>query len=101
MGPADQLATLLEELEAYQPDLVRRPRIVVGSKADVATFDPPDDAQLTMSGVTGSGVEPVVGRLAALVKEAREDIEVGTGDTVIGDDHAAVVEWSLWVEHRH
>src|SRR5436190_23666108 len=34
--PAEQARVLLEELGRYQPDLLDRPRLVVGSKADVA-----------------------------------------------------------------
>src|SRR3954463_14149600 len=37
--PADQEKILLEELGRYRPDLLERPRLVVGSKADAA---PPD-----------------------------------------------------------
>src|ERR1700676_3553923 len=40
IAPSEQLRVLLDELERYQPDLVDRPRLVVGSKADmVATVD--------------------------------------------------------------
>jgi GTPase len=35
LPPADQLAVLLRELEAYQPDLLDRPRLVIGSRADL------------------------------------------------------------------
>ena len=35
MAPAEQLAVLLDELVRYQPDLLDRPRVVVGSKADM------------------------------------------------------------------
>ncbi len=34
--PAEQYRVLLDELERYQPDLVERPRLVVGSKLDAA-----------------------------------------------------------------
>ena len=36
--PAEQEAILLDELERYRPELLDRPRVVVGTKADVATF---------------------------------------------------------------
>ena len=39
--PAEQEEVLLAELGRYRPDLLERPRIVVGSKADVATAAPP------------------------------------------------------------
>src|SRR5438105_8202787 len=38
-SPAEQERVLLDELRRYRPELLERPRIVVGSKADVA---PPD-----------------------------------------------------------
>lgn len=73
--PQEQLRVLLHELEAYQPELLTRPRVVVGSRADVATaaWDGP-----CMSSVTGSGLREVVGELATLVVEARAAEPVGT-----------------------
>jgi GTP-binding protein len=63
---------LLHELEAYRPELLDRPRVVVGSRADVApddvTFDGP-----RISAITGAGVRPVLGALAAAVRAAREE----------------------------
>lgn len=75
MAPDEQERILLRELEAYDPALVGRPRIVVGSKVDVA--DPAvlgDWSGLTMSAVTRQGVRAVVGKLAQLVSQAREAI---------------------------
>jgi GTP-binding protein len=73
--PEEQQRILLDELERYQPDLVERPRIVVGSKADAVTADyQPDGAfhpDLVISAVTGQGVKELVGRLSRLVTEAR------------------------------
>src|SRR5947209_577308 len=50
--PDEQEAVLLDELGRYEPELLERPRLVVGSKADVATaaFDRPD--ALAVSAVT-------------------------------------------------
>ncbi|MBU6227755.1 MAG: GTPase ObgE [Acidobacteria bacterium] len=75
MAPDEQERILLRELEAYDPALVGRPRIVVGSKVDVA--DPTVLASwsgLTMSAVTRQGVRAVVGKLAQMVSQAREAI---------------------------
>ena len=36
-APADQERVLLKELENYEPELLERPRLVVGSRADLAT----------------------------------------------------------------
>jgi GTP-binding protein len=66
--PADQERTLLEELGRYRPELLERPRLTVGTKADVAVL--PWDG-LRISAVTGEGVRPLLGRLLAMVEEAR------------------------------
>jgi GTP-binding protein len=75
-SPVEQERVLLRELAAYRPELLARPRLTVGTKADVV---PPDEVdgvdadrlELTMSAVTGQGVQPVLYRLADLVAEAR------------------------------
>ncbi|HVM40926.1 MAG TPA: Obg family GTPase CgtA, partial [Acidimicrobiia bacterium] len=72
VAPAEQERVLLGELERYQPDLLDRPRIVVGSRADVAD---PDLARefdgLRLSAVTREGLDALLGRLAVLISEAR------------------------------
>ena len=68
--PEEQQRILLQELGRYRPELLDRPRLVVGSKADVATL--PWDG-LRLSAATGEGVRPVVGRLAELVTKARAE----------------------------
>jgi GTPase len=84
--PAEQLAVLLDELEAYRPELARRPRLVVGSKADLGAAEGADgvDLDLTVSAVTGQGIDRLVGRLADEVRAAR----------------AALPEPSQFVVHR-
>ncbi len=66
--PARQQEVLLEELRRYRPELLDRPRLVVGTKADVAT-EPWDGPRI--SAVTGEGVPDLLHRTAALVSEAR------------------------------
>jgi len=61
---------LLEEMGRYRPDLLRRPRLTVGSKADMAGPEV-DWTGDRISAVTGDGVRPLVGRLVQLVEEAR------------------------------
>ncbi|HVL26859.1 MAG TPA: GTPase ObgE [Acidimicrobiales bacterium] len=68
--PADQEEVLLAELGSYRPELLERPRLVVGTKADVAAHPWPGDRP-RVSAVTGEGVDELVGRMAALVAEAR------------------------------
>ena len=76
--PADQLTVLLTELSRYRPELLGRPRLVVGSRADTA----PEAAFSSgstggsgsvgrLSSATGEGVPEVLGELSRLVAEAR------------------------------
>jgi GTP-binding protein len=67
---ADQLRVLLSELGSYRPDLLERPRLVVGSKADVGDDDDGVCDQV-LSAATGEGVAALTERLAVLVQEAR------------------------------
>ena len=78
-SPADQEAVLLDELRRYRPELLDRPRLVVGTKADITTttdpaelgFTPDGETRFVISAVTGDGVGPLVGAMARLVHEAR------------------------------
>src|SRR5436305_2263368 len=70
-APEEQERILLDELERYQPDLAERPRLVVGSKADVATM-PWDGPRL--SAATREGLQPVVYAVADLVRHARANL---------------------------
>ncbi|PIE32220.1 MAG: GTPase ObgE [Ilumatobacter coccineus] len=93
-SPADQERILLRELGAYQPELLERPRLVIGTKADVVTPD-----QLTelgwdrpvISAVTTAGVNQLVGQLAQLVAEAREVEPDPDGLVVIHPDPTGAV----------
>jgi len=80
-SPQDQERILLRELERYCPELLERPRVVVGSKADVAPADAGGPA-LRISGVTGAGTVELVGRLAGLVTAARA-AEASPGSMVV------------------
>jgi GTP-binding protein len=66
--PAEQERILLEELGRHEPALLERPRIVVGTKADVATL-PYDGSRV--SAVTGEGIDDLLGRIARAVVEVR------------------------------
>jgi GTPase len=89
--PDEQLRILLGELGGYQPELLTRPRIVVGSKDDLnapgaargvdGTEGP---CQMLLSSATGAGVQSLVQRLAAMVQEVRATVAVeATGAIVI------------------
>jgi GTP-binding protein len=69
---AEQQRVLLRELEQYQPDLVERPRLVIGSRGDLVTDVDADGLDLVISSVTGDGIEELTGRMATLVTEARQ-----------------------------
>ncbi len=66
--PARQKRVLVEELGRYRPELLDRPRLVIGSKADVALFD---FDGLRVSAVTHEGVDELLGTLGAMVADAR------------------------------
>jgi len=103
VSPEEQHRVLIDELGRYQPDLLERPRLVVGSKADMVapddlpstttpeTFDrdaePVDEhgfhPDLVISSVTGQGIPALVGRLATLVDQARTAEPESDGTIVI------------------
>ncbi|HMF03201.1 MAG TPA: GTPase ObgE [Acidimicrobiia bacterium] len=66
--PADQERVLLAELGRYRPELLDRPRLVVGSKSDVALHD---FDGLRVSAVTHEGLDELTGTLGAMVADAR------------------------------
>ena len=83
-GPAEQARILLEELGAYRPELLERPRLLVGSRADLVADGIADaesgrtvvtedglELDLTISAVTGAGLPRLVGRMAEEVRRAR------------------------------
>ena len=67
-APDEQERVLLRELARYRPELLERPRLVVGTKADVA--DAAYDG-MTISAVTHQGLDELLGVLGTLVKRAR------------------------------
>lgn len=69
--PEEQLEILLRELGDYRADLLERPRVLVGSKGDVAAYEM--GGLETISAVTGEGLDSLVGQLAGLATEARRD----------------------------
>ena len=105
--PAEQHRVLVDELRRYQPELLDRPRLVVGSKADMVadedlpetvaaeTFDrdaaagdaPAEDdvfhPDLVISAITGRGIPTLVGRLATMVVGARTAEPEADGTIVI------------------
>jgi GTP-binding protein len=86
--PSEQERILLHELGRYRPELLERPRVVVGSKTDVVADPAVDPAvgeaptEMQISAVTGQGIDQLLGRLAGLVVEAR-GAEVTPSATVV------------------
>jgi GTP-binding protein len=67
-SPEDQQRILLDELGKYRPELLERPRHVVGSRADIASLDW-DGPRL--SSITREGVLEATYAMAQLVRQAR------------------------------
>jgi GTP-binding protein len=80
IGPHEQEEILLRELGAYRPELLERPRIVVGTKADMATEEWDG---LSISAITNQGVRDLVGRMASLVHQARQEQPESEGLVII------------------
>ena len=82
LAPQEQLDVLVRELGDYQGDLLDRPRVVVGSKGDVAAYEMHDVP--TISSITGEGIDQLVAQLAGLVVQVRrEEIELLEHEVVI------------------
>jgi GTP-binding protein len=93
-SPAEQERILLHELGEYRPELLERPRLVVGTKADAVQLD--ELAELgfehpVISAVTGQNVRELVGRMASLVHEARQTTEEVEGLVVIRPEASGAV----------
>ena len=67
-SPSTQEEILISELGDYDATLLDRPRMVIGTKSDVATLPWTGP---TISAVTGQGIDTLVGDLRQLVEQAR------------------------------
>ncbi len=73
--PDEQLQILLKELQDYRPELVERPRIMVGSRSDVAEAQAVESFDgLVISAVTGRGLNELLTSLRNLVEDARSEL---------------------------
>jgi GTP-binding protein len=79
---AEQERILLEELSHYRPELLERPRLVVGSKCDAVAARDPRMPELCISSVSGEGLSELLGRLAVLVNEERA-MEGSAGGSIV------------------
>jgi GTP-binding protein len=96
VSPQEQERILLQELGQYQPDLLDRPRLVVGTKADAIQADELELLGWTgdiMSSVTRQGLSDLVGKMAMKVHDARQAIQHAEGVVTIRPEaKGAVVE---------
>jgi GTP-binding protein len=96
VAPDEQERVLLHELGEYQPELLERPRLVVGTKADVV--QPEQLVEIgwkhpVISAVTRQGLRELVGQMATLVHEARASAPEPEGLVVIRPEPTgAIVE---------
>ena len=74
-SPSEQEEILTRELGDYDATLLNRPRIVVGTKSDVATLPWTGP---TISAVTGQGIDTLIGEFRHLVEQARATDEQPT-----------------------
>jgi len=79
--PQDQERLLLQELGRYEPALLERPRVVIGSRLDIGVADP--SIELSVSAVTREGLSTLQGRLATEVKQARAAIDAPSAFVVL------------------
>jgi GTP-binding protein len=72
-SPERQHEVLLAELASHLPELADRPRVVIGSKCDVAEPSATEASfvELAVSSQRGDNLDVLVGRLAELVRAAR------------------------------
>ena len=83
-SPQAQLDILLRELESYDPQLLERPRVIVGTKIDSATVEMVDEWDgMLISAITNQGLRELVGRLASLVHSARQELPVLEGRVIL------------------
>ena len=68
--PAEQERVLLQELGRYRPEMLERPRVTVGTKADSAVYDWDG---MRISAITNEGIDALVNRMAELVQQARAE----------------------------
>ena len=71
-APKEQLRILEKEIGNYRQELLTRPRVVVGSRSDVAEGKDFDGTQL--SSFTGEGIEKIVHQIGDLVDEVRNAV---------------------------
>jgi GTP-binding protein len=79
--PEKQVAILKEELQKYRPELLERPFLIVGSKAELPEaskyLNDGFNFDFEISAVTGLHVEPLKYKMAELVSDQKATLEEG------------------------
>ena len=98
-GVADDLATVEHELGAFDPGLMSRPRLIVGSKLDAAMPERLEELcqaaaergmeLLTISSATHAGTSALVAKLAQLLGKTRRSATVTTAPAAPAEPAAA------------
>ena len=96
-SPKAQLAILLGELGDYQPALLDRPRIVIGSRSDMATDATLPGGVLPVSSFTREGLSGLVATMAQYVDAARREEVISHSREIVV--HRPVVD-TVRVERR-
>ena len=84
VSPAEQERILLKELGDYDPEMLERPRVVVGTKNDIGSETEWDGPRI--SAFTTEGVRTLVSTMAQLVQEARKAQPEHEGIVIIRPD---------------
>lgn len=117
VSPIDQYRALLLELGNYMPELLQRPRILVGSKADLYDRDTLESwtaepgsmladlglqLDFIVSSVTRQGLREVVAGMAQALSEIErsDSLELGEVDIVLSPDEGPVFEIQRVAAHR-
>ncbi len=72
-SPDEQMRILLRELGDYQPDMLDRPRIIVGSRSDMGPDTELPEGAVPISSITREGIPALVAKMAELVSQVRRD----------------------------
>lgn len=77
--PGETLETLKGELEQYNPELMKRPQVILRSKCDLPS-EQWGEEDLSFSSVTGEGLDSLLQRLSGLVSASKESDEISAND---------------------
>jgi GTP-binding protein len=82
--PDRQVEVLVTELGKYRPELLERPRLVVGSKGDQADAEAVAGWEARrISAVTGEGIPELIATLGMMVDQAREAAAEASRNTYV------------------